>query len=118
MLQVAAAFCVQNTDGQINETQSISSGLDYPSVSPIHRLLKDIGRARYTSATDEEALNAFKLVTELEEISPSLEPAHAFAEAIKIAPKLDDSNIIVVDSCGDSLKDKDIIKKRLGNYLR
>ena len=87
-------------------------------MSPIHCLLKDVGRARYTFATDEEALNAYKLVTELEDISPSLEPAHAFVEAIKIAPKLDESNIIVVDSCGDSLKDKDIIKKRLGSYSR
>ena len=87
-------------------------------MSPIHCLLKDNGRAKYTYATDEEALNAFRLVTELEEISPSLEPAHAFAEAIKIAPKLDDSNVIVVDSCGDSIKDKDIIKKRLGTYSR
>ena len=80
--------------------------------------MKDTGRAKYTYATDEEALNAFKLVTELEEISPSLEPAHAFAEAIKIAPKLDASNVIVVDSCGDSIKDKDIIEKRLGSYPR
>ena len=118
ILHGAAAYCVQNSDGQINKTESISSGLDYPSVSPIHCLLKDAGRARYTYATDEEALQAFKLVTELEEISPSLEPAHAFAEAIKIAPKLDSSNIIVVDSCGDSIKDKDIIKKKLGNYSR
>ena len=109
---------MQNSDGQINETESISSGLDYPSVSPIHCLLKDVGRARYTYATDEEALDAYKLITELEEISPSLEPAHAFAEAIKIAPRLNGSNIIVVDSCGDSLKDKDIIKKRLGSYTR
>jgi tryptophan synthase beta chain len=118
ILHGAAAYCVQDSDGQINKTESISSGLDYPSVSPIHCLLKDIGRARYTYATDEEALEAFKIVTELEEISPSLEPAHAFAEAIKIAPKLNESNIIVVDSCGDSLKDKDIIKKHLGNYSR
>ena len=118
VLHGAAAYCVQNSDGQINETESISSGLDYPSVSPIHCLLKDTGRAKYTYATDEEALDAFKIVTELEEISPSLEPAHAFAEAIKIAPRLNESNIIVVDSCGDSLKDKDIIKKRLGSYSR
>ena len=118
ILHGAAAYCVQDSDGQINKTESISSGLDYPSVSPIHCLLKDIGRARYTYATDEEALEAFKIVTELEEISPSLEPAHAFAEAIKIAPRLNESNIIVVDSCGDSLKDKDIIKKRLGSYSR
>ena len=118
ILHGAAAYCLSNSDGQIEETESISSGLDYPSVSPIHCFLKDTGRARYTSATDEEALKAYKLVTELEEISPSLEPAHAFAEAIKIAPKLTDSSILVVDSCGDSLKDKDIIKKYLGRYDR
>ena len=118
ILHGAAAYCLSDSDGQINETKSISSGLDYPSVSPIHCFLKDVRRARYTSATDEEALDAFKLVTELEEISPSLEPAHAFAEAIKIAPKLNDSTILVVDSCGDSLKDRDIIKKHLGRYSR
>ena len=98
--------------------RSISSGLDYPSVSPIHCFLKDVGRAKYTYATDEEALDAFKLVTELEEISPSLEPSHAFAIAKKISPRLDPSNIIIVDSCGDSLKDKDIIKQKLGSYIR
>ncbi len=118
ILHGAAAYCLTDTDGQINETESISSGLDYPSVSPIHCFLKDTGRARYSSATDEEALDAFKLVTQLEEISPSLEPAHAFHEAIRIAPKLDETNIVVVDSCGDSLKDRDIIKKRLGSYTR
>tara|TARA_B100001996_G_scaffold13988_1_gene11641 strand:- start:1303 stop:2538 length:1236 start_codon:yes stop_codon:yes gene_type:complete len=118
VLHGAAAYCVQNSDGQINETESISSGLDYPSVSPIHCLLKDAGRARYTHATDEEALDAFKLVTELEEISPSLEPAHAFAEAIKIAPNLDSSTTLIINSCGDSLKDRDIIKKHLGSYSR
>ena len=69
-------------------------------------------------ATDEEALSAYKLVSRLENISPSLEPSHAFAETIKIAPSLNDSNIIIVNSCGDSLKDRDIIKSRLGNYIR
>jgi len=118
VLHGSAAYCVQNPDGQISETESISSGLDYPSVSPIHCFLKDTGRARYTLATDEEALDAYKLVTELEEISPSLEPAHAFAEAIKIAPKLDESTIVIVNSCGDSLKDSSIIKKHLGSYSR
>ncbi len=118
VLHGAAAYCVQNSDGQINETESISSGLDYPSVSPIHCFLKDSGRARYTYATDEEALKAFELVTKLEEISPSLEPAHAFAEAIKIAPKFNSSTTLIVNSCGDSLKDRDIIKKHLGSYSR
>jgi len=63
-------------------------------------------------------LNAHKLVSTLENISPSLEPSHAFAEAIRIAPKLSSSNVIIVNSCGDSLKDKDIIKSRLGDYVR
>ena len=75
-------------------------------------------RARYTSATDEEALKAFQVVTKLEEISPSLEPSHAFAEAIKLAPRLNPATLIVVNSCGDSLKDKFIIQKRLGSYKR
>ena len=109
---------MQNKEGQISDTESISAGLDYPGISPLHCFLKDARRARYTSATDEEALEAYKLVTKLEDISPSLEPAHAFAEAIRIAPKLNSSTIIVVNSCGDSLKDKFIIKKRLGSYIR
>mgnify|MGYP006091606235 CR=1 FL=1 len=118
ILHGSAAYCVQDKEGQIKETESISAGLDYPSVSALHCFLKDTKRARYTSATDEEALNAYSLVSKLENISPSLEPSHAFAEAIRIAPKLSSSNIIVVNSCGDSLKDKDIIKSRLGEYIR
>ena len=118
ILHGAAQYVIQNKDGQIGDTKSISAGLDYPGISPLHCFLKDSGRARYCSANDESALEAYKLVSKLENISPSLEPAHAFAEAIKIAPKLSPSNIIVVNSCGDSLKDRDIIKARLGNYKR
>ena len=118
ILHGSAAYCVQNSEGQIKETESISAGLDYPSVSALHCFLKDTKRARYTSATDEEALDAYQLVSKLENISPSLEPSHAFAEAIKIAPKLKSSNVIIVNSCGDSLKDKDIIKQKLGEYIR
>ena len=114
ILHGAAAYVCQNTEGQINETESISAGLDYPGVSPIHCFLKDTKRARYTSATDEEALKAYQLVTKLEKIKPSLEPSHAFAEAIKIAPKLNKNTIIIVNSCGDAKKDKDILKSRLG----
>ena len=84
----------------------------------MHCFLKDTRRARYTSASDEEALKAYQLVSKLENISPSLEPSHAFAEAIKLAPKLKSSEIIIVNSCGDSLKDKDIIKQKLGSYIR
>ena len=92
--------------------------MDYPGISPLHCYLKDTKRAKYTSASDEDALKAYQLVSKLENISPSLEPSHAFAEAIRIAPKLRNSEIIIVNSCGDSLKDKDIIKKKLGSYTR
>ena len=109
---------IQNKEGQIGSTESISAGLDYPGISPLHCYLKDAKRARYTTASDEEALHAYQLVSKLENISPSLEPSHAFAEAIKIAPKLKSTDIIVVNSCGDSIKDKDIIKERLGAYNR
>ena len=118
ILHGAAQYVIQNNEGQIGLTESISAGLDYPGISPLHCFLKDTKRAKYTSATDEEALNAYELVSKLEKISPSLEPSHAFAEAIRLAPKLNSSNIIIVNSCGDSLKDKDIIKNKLGKYIR
>jgi tryptophan synthase beta chain len=114
ILHGAAAYVCQNNEGQINDTESISAGLDYPGVSPIHCFLKDTKRARYISATDEAALSAYKILTKLEKINPSLEPCHAFAEAIKIAPTLNKNTIIVVNSCGDAKKDKDILKARLG----
>jgi len=116
ILHGAKAYCIQDKDGQIGETESLSSGLDYPSVSPLHCFLKDAGRAEYTSATDEEALNAYKLVSKLENISPSLEPSHAFATAISLAPKLSKETVLCIDSCGHSLKDSDIIKEKLGFY--
>ncbi len=118
ILHGAAQYVIQDNEGQIGSTESISAGLDYPGISPLHCFLKDSKRARYTSASDEEALYAYKLVSKLENISPSLEPSHAFAEAIKLAPKLKSSDVIVVNSCGDSIKDKDIIKSKLGSYKR
>jgi len=114
ILHGAASYVCQNKDGQINETESISAGLDYPGVSPMHCFLKDSKRAKYVFATDEEALNAYKLVTKYEKLNPSLEPCHAFSEAIKIAPKLKKNTIIIVNSCGDAKKDRDILNKRLG----
>ena len=118
ILHGAAQYVVQDKEGQISPTESISAGLDYPGISPLHCFLKDTKRASYVSATDEEALNAYKLVSKLENISPSLEPSHAFAHAISISPKLKKSDVIIVNSCGDSLKDKDIIKSKLGTYIR
>ena len=117
ILHGSMQYVVQDKEGQISETESIAAGLDYSGVSPLHCFLKDAKRARYTSATDEEALAAYEMVTKLEDISPSLEPAHSFAECIRLAPKLDSSNIIITNSCGDSYKDQSIIKKRLGKYL-
>ena len=116
VLHGAASYVCQNKEGQINETESISAGLDYPGVSPIHCFLKDTKRARYTYATDEEALEAYKLVTKYEKLNPSLEPSHAFATALFLAPKLSKDTIIIVNSCGDAKKDRDILKKRLGKY--
>ena len=83
-------------------------------------MLKDAGLSFdvQVSDVDEDALKAYQLVSKLENISPSLEPSHAFAEAIRIAPKLKSSEVIIVNSCGDSLKDKDIIKQKLGSYIR
>ena len=117
VLHGAASYVCQNSEGQIKETESISAGLDYPGVSPIHCFLKDAKRARYTFATDEDALRAYKLVTKYEKLNPSLEPSHAFAEAIKIAPKLSKDTICIVNSCGDAKKDRDILKKRLGKNV-
>ena len=114
ILHGAASYVCQDQEGQIKETESISAGLDYPGVSPLHCFLKDTKRARYTSATDEDALNAYKMVTKFEKLNPSLEPCHAFAEAIKIAPKFNKDTIIIVNSCGDAKKDRDILKQRLG----
>jgi tryptophan synthase/tryptophan synthase beta chain len=117
ILHGAAQYVIQDKEGQISNTSSISAGLDYPGISPIHCFLKDAKRARYTSATDEEALESHRLVTRFENISPSLEPSHAFAEAIKIAPRLNKDTVIIVNSCGDAKKDRDILKKRLGKKI-
>ena len=114
VLHGAMAYCCQDSQGQIKETESISAGLDYPGVSPMHCFLKDTKRARYVAASDEQALNAYKIVTKFENLRPSLEPSHAFAIAIKEAKTLSKNNILIVNSCGDAYKDKNILKKRLG----
>ncbi len=116
LLHGAAQYVNQSAEGQIEETQSISAGLDYPGVSPLHCFLKDAKRARYTAASDEEALRAYQLVTKFENLNPSLEPSHAFAEAIKLAPKLNRDTVIIVNSCGDAQKDRDILRQRLGKF--
>ena len=114
ILHGAAQYVNQNSDGQIDETESISAGLDYPGVSPLHCFLKDTKRARYTAASDEEALEAYKLVTKYEDLRPSLEPSHAFYVALKEAKKYSAETVVIVNSCGDAYKDKSILEKRLG----
>jgi len=114
ILHGAAQYVNQNNDGQIEETESISAGLDYPGISPLHCFLKDTKRARYTAASDEEALKAYQIVTKYENLRPSLEPSHAFSVAIKEAKKLSKDTIVVINSCGDAYKDKKILEKKLG----
>ena len=114
ILHGAVQYVNQNADGQIEETESISAGLDYPGISPLHCYLKDTKRARYTAASDEDALKAYRIVTKYENLKPSLEPSHAFSVAIKEAKKLSKKTIVVVNSCGDAYKDRAILEQKLG----
>jgi tryptophan synthase beta chain len=105
VLQGTKAYILQNNDGQIELTHSISAGLDYAAVGPEHCYLKDIGRAEYTFATDDEALAAFRKLAELEGILPALESSHAIAFALKEAPKLRPDQIVLVNLSGRGDKD-------------
>lgn len=107
VLHGTKSFVMQTEDGQIRETHSISAGLDYPSVGPEHAMLRDLERAGYTYATDEEALAAFKMLSEYEGIIPALESAHAVAEAFKRAPMMSKDEIILVNLSGRGDKDLD-----------
>ncbi len=97
---------LQDDDGQIRHAHSISAGLDYPGVGPEHAHLRDLGRARYVAVTDDEALAAFRLLTEIEGIIPALESAHALAQVVKMAPAMDRDQTILV--CLSGRGDKDI----------
>ena len=109
ILHGTKSFVLQSRDGQIQNTHSVSAGLDYPSIGPEHASLRDIGRIRYTSITDREALVAFRLLSKLEGIIPALESAHAVAEAIKVAQKMSKDKIIVVNLSGRGDKDLEIV---------
>ncbi len=98
-------YLMEDDDGQILETHSISAGLDYPGVGPEHAWLKDVGRANYVAITDQEALAAFHRLTREEGIIPALESAHAIAYALKLAPSLTSEQIIVVNLSGRGDKD-------------
>jgi len=107
-------YLLQSPDGEITEPYSVAAGLDYPGVGPEHSYLKDIGRAKYESATDEEALAAFELLSRVEGIIPALESSHALAYAIKLAPKLSKDQIIIVNLSGRGDKDVQQVAKMKG----
>jgi len=113
VLHGTKSFVLQTPDGQIAETHSISAGLDYPSVGPEHAWLRDQERAGYTYATDDEALAAVKLLSELEGIIPALESAHAVAEVVKRAPTMPKDSLIIVNLSGRGDKDLDTIMQYL-----
>jgi len=114
VLHGTRSFVLQDDDGQILETHSISAGLDYPSVGPEHALLRDRGRIRYTYAVDSEALDAFNLLCRLEGIIPALESSHAVAEVIKLAPQLGTEQVIVCNLSGRGDKDLDTVMQANG----
>ena len=107
ILHGTRSYVMQNDDGQILETHSISAGLDYPSVGPEHAWLRQMERAFYTLATDDEALEAFQMLSKLEGIIPALESAHAVAEAIKRAPTMPKDSVMLVNLSGRGDKDLD-----------
>jgi len=113
VLQGTRSYVLQDEEGQIIETHSISAGLDYASVGPEHSYLRELGRAEYTSATDVEALNGFEMLCKYEGIIPALESSHAVAEAIKLAPTLPKDASILVNLSGRGDKDLDTVMKAL-----
>ena len=114
VLHGTRSFVMQDADGQIMNTHSISAGLDYPSVGPEHAFLRQSERAYYTSATDDEALEALQMLSKLEGIIPALESAHAVAEAIKRAPTMPQDSVLLVNLSGRGDKDLDTVIKALG----
>lgn len=110
-------YLLQDADGQIQHAHSVSAGLDYPGVGPEHAYLKDLGRAEYVSVTDDEALAAFRMLTEMEGIIPALESAHAIAYLLKLAPELPTDAIILVCLSGRGDKDIHTVAEAMGFEL-
>jgi len=113
VLQGTYSYVLQDQAGQIAATHSVSAGLDYPAIGPEHALLHDQGRAEYVSATDQEALDACKTLARMEGIIPALESSHAIAECIKRAPKMQPSDIVIVNVSGRGDKDIGILRENL-----
>ena len=117
VLHGSRSYLLQDEDGQVIEPHSISAGLDYPGVGPEHSWLKDQGRVDYVPIRDDEALAAFRLCSELEGILPALEPAHALAQVVKIAPGLPEDHLIVMNLCGRGDKDIFTVADAMGVTL-
>ncbi len=117
VLHGARSYLLQNSEGQVLEAHSISAGLDYPGVGPEHSWLKDRHRVKYYSATDKDALEAFQLLSKREGIIPALEPSHALAHVMRIAPKMTRDEIIVVSLSGRGDKDVFTVANALGDSL-
>jgi tryptophan synthase beta chain len=113
VLQGTMSYVLQDKDGQIASTHSISAGLDYPSIGPEHAFLHDAGRVEYTSVSDSEALDAFKTLSRLEGIIPALESAHAVAHAVKVAREMKPEQLIVVNLSGRGDKDVNTVRESL-----
>ena len=114
VLHGTMTYLLQDDHGQVNLTHSISAGLDYPAVGPEHSLYHDTGRIRYTSATDEEALAAFDLLSQEEGIIPALESAHAVAEVIRLAPTMKKNQILIINLSGRGDKDVQQVARMRG----
>jgi len=110
VLHGAKSFLLQDDHGQVRPTHSVSAGLDYPGVGPEHTYLRETGRVEYTLATDDEALEAFKLLSTQEGIIPALEPAHAIAHAVKLAKTLPADRIVLINLSGRGDKDLEIVE--------
>jgi tryptophan synthase beta chain len=110
-------YLLQDANGQITETHSVSAGLDYPGVGPEHAFLKDSGRAEYVAVTDGDALAAFHELCRIEGIIPALESAHAVAHAMKMAPSMPKEAILLVNLSGRGDKDMHTVAERSGKKL-
>jgi tryptophan synthase beta chain len=114
VLQGTLSYVLQDENGQIASTHSVSAGLDYPSVGPEHAFLHDAGRVTYTAISDNEALEAFQLLSRLEGIIPALESAHAIAQLVRLAPRLESGSIVVVNLSGRGDKDVEQASRLIG----
>jgi tryptophan synthase beta chain len=116
-LHGARSYLLQDSDGQVVESHSISAGLDYPGIGPEHAWLHDIGRVQYVSATDDEALAAFQLCSRMDGIIPALESAHAIAHVMRMAPTLPQDHLLVCNLSGRGDKDIFSVAHHLGTKL-